>query len=145
MLRQAKVVVRPLVAAATLAVAAFPAAAEPLITRLTPPSNLFTSGERQPIVARFLPGQRFDLQATVKPDQGYTVRSVRFRPGLSAPSTIRSPTPWRRSFEDDVTRVIRVSCQAVSRTLRIAVPFSSEATASRGHRSTSELVVETAR
>ena len=78
MLKQASVVVRPLVAAAVLAGAALPTAAEPLITRLTPPSNLFTSGEPQPIVARFLPGQRFDLQATVKPDQGYTVRSVRF-------------------------------------------------------------------
>jgi alkaline phosphatase len=77
-LRQAKLVVRPLAAAALLAAAAVPAAAAPAVTRLTPPSNLFSSGERHPIVARFLPGQRFDLQATVKPDPGYTVKSVRF-------------------------------------------------------------------
>jgi alkaline phosphatase len=41
--------------------------AAPLVTRLTPPSVLFASnGSRNaPIVARFLPGQAFDLQATV--------------------------------------------------------------------------------
>jgi alkaline phosphatase len=77
-LRQSKVVVRPLAAAALLAAAAIPAAAAPAVTRLTPPSNLFSSGESHPIVARFLPGQGFDLQATVKPDPGYTVKSVRF-------------------------------------------------------------------
>ncbi len=77
MLREATVVVRSL-AAALLVAAAVPAAAAPAVTRLTPPSNLFSSGERQPIVARFLPGQRFDLQATVKPDTGYAVKSVRF-------------------------------------------------------------------
>jgi len=42
--------------------------AAPQVTRLTPPSELFTSGAPAPIIARFLPDQRFDLQATVVPD-----------------------------------------------------------------------------
>ena len=78
MLRQAKPIVCLAAAAALFAVAAPPAAAAPRVTRLTPPSNLFTSGEAEPIVARFLPGQRFDLQATVVPDAGFVVKSVRF-------------------------------------------------------------------
>jgi alkaline phosphatase len=78
LLRQAKPIVCLAAAAALFAVAAPPAAAAPRVTRLTPPSNLFTSGEAEPIVARFLPGQRFDLQATVVPDAGFVVKSVRF-------------------------------------------------------------------
>ena len=42
--------------------------AQPVVTRLTPPSELFSNGQAAPIVARFLPEQRFDLQATIKPD-----------------------------------------------------------------------------
>ena len=42
--------------------------AAPTITRLTPPSELFSSGTSNPLIARFLPDQRFDLQATIKPD-----------------------------------------------------------------------------
>jgi alkaline phosphatase len=42
--------------------------AAPQVTRLTPPSELFSSGTPAPIIARFLPDQRFDLQATVVPD-----------------------------------------------------------------------------
>lgn len=42
--------------------------AAPTVTRLTPPSELFSSGNAAPVIARFLPGQRFDLQATVRPD-----------------------------------------------------------------------------
>ncbi|TDR80226.1 alkaline phosphatase [Paludibacterium purpuratum] len=42
--------------------------AAPVISRLTPPSELFASGQSDPVVARFLPGQRFDLQATIRPD-----------------------------------------------------------------------------
>ena len=78
MLRQAKPTVCLAAAAALFAAAAPPAAAAPRVTRLTPPSNLFAFGEAQPVVARFLPGQRFDLQATVVPDAGFVVKSVRF-------------------------------------------------------------------
>jgi len=42
--------------------------AAPTVTRLTPPSELFSSGQAAPLIARFLPGQRFDLQATIRPD-----------------------------------------------------------------------------
>jgi alkaline phosphatase len=52
--------------------------ADPVVTRLTPPSNLFDTGSPLPVVARFLPGQRFDLQATVKPDPGRQIVDVRF-------------------------------------------------------------------
>ena len=44
------------------------ALAAPAVSRLTPPSELFTSNQAAPIIARFLPGQRFDLQATLRPD-----------------------------------------------------------------------------
>lgn len=48
------------------------------VSRLTPPSELFASGTSDPVIARFLPGQRFDLQATVQPDAGETVASFQF-------------------------------------------------------------------
>jgi alkaline phosphatase len=45
------------------------ASAQPLVTRLTPPSELFHAiRQPAPVIARFLPEQRFDLQATIKPD-----------------------------------------------------------------------------
>lgn len=51
----------------------------PRVSRLTPPSSLFSFGDPQPpIIARFLPGQRFDLQATITPDAGQTVVGVKF-------------------------------------------------------------------
>ena len=54
--------------------------AAPAITRLTPPSALFTFGDANPpIIARFLPGQRFDLQCTVTPDAGQTITGVTFQ------------------------------------------------------------------
>ena len=53
--------------------------AAPTVTRLTPPSELFSSGNAAPVIARFLPGQRFDLQATVRPDDASkTITSARF-------------------------------------------------------------------
>ena len=53
--------------------------AAPRITRLTPPSERFASGATDPLVSRFLPDQRFDLQATVVPDEGATIVAVTFR------------------------------------------------------------------
>lgn len=52
--------------------------AAPTVSRLTPPSELFSSGRADPVIARFLPGQRFDLQATVKPDAGQKITAARF-------------------------------------------------------------------
>jgi len=55
------------------------AEASPAVSRLTPPSELFTSGQAAPVIARFLPGQRFDLQATLRPDDGNkTITSAQF-------------------------------------------------------------------
>jgi len=52
--------------------------AAPVISRLTPPSQLFaTNGVKSgPQIARFIRDQRFDLQATVRPDAGQTITSV---------------------------------------------------------------------
>jgi len=52
--------------------------AAPSVSRLTPPSVLFTAGQPDPVVARFLPGQRFDLQATLRPEAGRRITGVRF-------------------------------------------------------------------
>jgi alkaline phosphatase len=61
---------RSLLAWATLlGLASLSAQAAPTVSRLTPPSELFASGHAAPVIARFLPGQRFDLQATLRPDE----------------------------------------------------------------------------
>jgi alkaline phosphatase len=74
---------RPQLTAAVLVAAALAAPlaveAAPSVSRLTPPSALFTFGDpAEPYISRFLPGQRFDLQATVQPDAGQTITSVQF-------------------------------------------------------------------
>jgi alkaline phosphatase len=54
--------------------------AAPTISRVAPPSALFSFGDANPpIIARFLPGQRFDLQVTVSPDAGQTITGVVFK------------------------------------------------------------------
>jgi alkaline phosphatase len=59
----------PLAVAASLTLMGLGSAiAAPKVTRLTPPSELFSSGNQGPVIARFLPDQRFDLQATIVPD-----------------------------------------------------------------------------
>jgi alkaline phosphatase len=68
----------PAAALAALALFSADAAHALSITRLTPPSNLFSSGIAAPVTARFIAGQRFDLQATVKPDAGGTITDVQF-------------------------------------------------------------------
>ncbi len=60
--------------AAALWVGAHAAQAAPAITRLTPPSN----PPGLPVVARFLPGQRFDLRVEATPDAGQTITDTRF-------------------------------------------------------------------
>ena len=66
---------------AIASVLAAQAQAAPTISRLTPPSQLFATGgvETTPMIARFVPGQRFDLQTTVQPNAGATVSSVEFK------------------------------------------------------------------
>lgn len=65
-------------ALATAALIDGAAIAAPSVFRLTPPSELFVSGSPSPIIARFLTGQKFDLQATVIPDTGFSISSVDF-------------------------------------------------------------------
>jgi alkaline phosphatase len=73
--------------------------AAPVISRLTPPSALFTFGDGgEPYTSRFLPGQRFDLQATVQPDADQTITGAKFyvdgkrvqRPVSVMPATVSS-------------------------------------------------------
>lgn len=67
--------------------------ADPTITRLTPPSALFTFGaDDPPIIARFLPGQRFDFDCTVTPDAGgHAIVEVEFEvDGVTVPGTTTS-------------------------------------------------------
>ena len=59
-----------------LGLAASPGAvqAAPVVTRLNPASALFTYGDATPpYIARFLTGQRFDIQATIQADPGTQV------------------------------------------------------------------------
>jgi alkaline phosphatase len=66
-------------ACALLAAAQTSGWAAPIVSRLTPPSMLFFAGVHGgPYVARFLEGQRFDLQATIRPDAGQTITDARF-------------------------------------------------------------------
>ncbi len=68
-----------LASATLLAIASNNAIAAPTVSRLTPPSELFSTGNAAPLIARFLPGQRFDLQATLRPDEaGKTITAARF-------------------------------------------------------------------
>jgi alkaline phosphatase len=57
-----------------------PAQAEPLVLRLTPPSQYFSTAgaESKPMISRFFAGQKFDLQATVIPDDGTTITGFEF-------------------------------------------------------------------
>ena len=64
---------------ATTLLTSLMAHAAPSVSRLTPPSELFSSGQAAPVIARFLPGQRFDLQATLRPDgTDQSITSARF-------------------------------------------------------------------
>ena len=58
---------------------ALPASAAPVVTRLNPPSALFTFNDpNPPYIARFATGQRFDLQATVQADAGKIITGGTF-------------------------------------------------------------------
>ena len=69
------------------------AQAAPAVSRLTPPSELFSSGQPAPVIARFLPDQRFDLQATLRPDDATkSISSARFSidgKAVAAPLALR--------------------------------------------------------
>ncbi len=73
-----------------LATLAGSAAAAPTVTRLNPPSALFTSADPSPpYISRFLPDQRFDLQATIQADAGQTITAATFKVnGTVVPGTV---------------------------------------------------------
>jgi alkaline phosphatase len=82
-----------LLSIALLATAMNAAHGAPTVSRLTPPSELFASGRADPMIARFLPGQRFDLQATLRPDAGQRIVEVRFAidgKAVAAPHALRT-------------------------------------------------------
>ena len=65
--------------AALVQLTSMAASAEPTVSRLTPPSELFANQRSAPVIARFLPGQLFDLQATIRPDEaGKHIQSASF-------------------------------------------------------------------
>lgn len=74
-----------------LAALAAPAIAAPTISRLTPPSNAI--GQTVNTLSRFLPGQRFDLQATIRPEAGKTITKVQFLVDGNSVATITAAAP----------------------------------------------------
>src|SRR5262249_38022772 len=54
------------------------AEAAPTVSRLTPPSELFSAGQPEPIISRFFVGQKFDLQATIRTDADRTITGFEF-------------------------------------------------------------------
>jgi len=63
------------------------AASAPTVSRLTPPSNpLMPTADT---LSRFLPGQKFDLQATVQPDAGTRIVSISFAVDDKPVATLR--------------------------------------------------------
>lgn len=70
------------------ALATMAADAAPVISRLTPPSNPIVASATS--LARFLPGQRFDLQATVQTDGTNKIASVVFAVDGNTVATINN-------------------------------------------------------
>lgn len=66
------------------------AGSSPSITRMSPPSNLFSFADANPpLISRFIAGQRFDFGATVVPTAGNTITTVEFLvDGTLIPGTV---------------------------------------------------------
>lgn len=126
---------------ATLAItAAFSnnADAAAAVSRLTPPSELFSSGNPSPpIIARFIPGQRFDLQATVQPSAGTTIQSVSFAvdgdPVASVPSL--NPKTGLVTETSDLNCLLdpRPTNPAPTCNLAVGLPAGTVVTSYRGY------------
>lgn len=82
---------------------AIPTSEAATVKRLTPPSALFAFGDPgEPVISRFLPGQRFDLQATLVPDPGTTIQSASFLvDGVPVGGTVSFSIPNAGSFPAD--------------------------------------------
>ena len=106
-----------IVVGAALGGVACAAEAAPTISRLTPPSEKFATGNDAPVIARFLSGQRFDLQATVRPDAGTSINSVTFKvdgatvatviPGIAGTSSMVPATAITSAAPNSVAASLR--------------------------------------
>jgi alkaline phosphatase len=107
-----------LAVASVLAAGAQHAAADPTISRLTPPSNPISLTAST--LARFVPGQKFDLQATVRPDASQkTITKVEFfvdgisvgvanaPPTVGVTSSLVPATAITASFPNSVAASVR--------------------------------------
>ena len=92
----------------------------PTVTRLTPPSELFSSGQPAPVIARFLPGQRFDLQATIAPDDASkSISSVEFSVDQK---TLKLPVSLKDCSSGCLPQVAKNSTIATSRAFSVTAP-----------------------
>lgn len=114
--------------------AAAGAHAAPTVTRLTPPSELFSSGTEGPVVARFLPGQRFDLQATVRPDDAAkTITAATFAiDGKAVDATVALKTCGKDCLPNVPSNAAITTVRAVSAMKPGIHHFSVTATQSDG-------------
>ena len=119
---------------ATLVLLAMDAIAVPQVTRLTPPSELFSSGNAAPVIARFLPDQRFDLQATIVPDAAdkSITKATFFMDGVE----IKLPVSMKTCATGCLPKVDKnaaiVTLRAISNTKPGLHTFNVEATQSDG-------------
>jgi alkaline phosphatase len=99
-----------------IALIAAGAQAAPTVSRLTPPSELFSSGNAGPVIARFLPGQRFDLQATVRPDDASkTITNATFAiNGKTVDATVAIKTCGKDCLPTVPTNAALTTVRAVS-------------------------------
>ena len=108
--------------------------ATPSVTRLTPPSELFASGRSNPVIARFLPDQRFDLQATIKPDDdSKTIANAKF---LIDGALIKQEVALKNCTNGCLPGITKTSVIATVRAVSVLKPgihtFSVQATQSDG-------------
>jgi alkaline phosphatase len=108
--------------------------AAPAVSRLTPPSELFSSGQAAPVIARFLPGQRFDLQATVRPDDiAKTITAATFAiNGKAVAGTVAIKTCDKDCLPKVPSNAAIVSMRAVSSMKPGVHTFTVKATQSDG-------------
>ena len=108
----------------TALISAVPRAdAAPTVVRLTPPSALFTYNDpTPPIIARFLPGQRFDLQGTVLADAGKTITDVKFYvDGKLVTGAVNSAVATATATPDDSVWTLRAFSSTKSGVRRLKI------------------------
>lgn len=107
------------------------ASADPTVSRLTPPSALFSFGDTTPpIIARFFAGQRFDLAATVRPDAGTTITGSVF--SVDGAPVSDASLSFTKADRVTVTNSVQVAFRAYSNTKPGIHTFSVSATQSDG-------------